>query len=474
MPKSTKHQREAEAKLEKQCEQIDKEMNSHVHEDANDAKQLEEILVALKEFNADKARDILQHSISSIEYLIKPKAKADRLTSPLTCKYALHAVLAPLVSEKCHDVLDNMNDEDIQTLKKCISIAKFYPRPSKSGNDSDIATTEEKISTRKEILHVSSGGSVVPVEHALSENQIIVLKRELKVYQLEKEFTEEENADKKQASEFWSDAIAELDRWFNAIETYKRTSKYVPLATEVLDDKKGEPKAEKILIKDQDLLLTIKQVAERLGTTPQKVYAHISRCLNGKNQDSAAKVKEYFVFTTKEGKKQVQALRESCFEEYKKLFASIRKYNRKPKEIEETANAQDVAHKTLLDVKATESTATAIIRLIEIAAQYDIKHGELESAKNDLTLVQKAMIGQTDPQKVDELANKILAANTVVKQKTTEFETCVQAKNLLNKKDSAQTAKAEAEQSLVKATKDLDEVFVNIATFLESVKQNQH
>lgn len=465
MPKSTKHQREAEAKLEKQCEQIDKEMNSHVHEDANDAKQLEEILVALKEFNADKARDILQHSISSIEYLIKPKAKADRLTSPLTCKYALHAVLAPLVSEKCHDVLDNMNDEDIQTLKKCISIAKFYPRPSKSGNDSDIATTEEKINTRKEILHVSSGGSVVPIEHALSENQIIVLKRELKVYQLEKEFTEEENTDKKQASEFWSDAIAELDRWFNAIETYKRTSKYVPLATEVLDDKKGEPKAEKILIKDQDLLLTIKQVAERLGTTPQKVYAHISRCLNGKNQDSAAKVKEYFVFTTKEGKKQVQALRESCFEEYKKLFASIRKYNRKPKAIEQqpvvqpkvekTAKPQNVAHKDYTDVKAAEAIVKALKAMLEEA----IAKTESSKAKRNDIIAQ--MQNESDTVKFDALTDQVKQVNTEVAEAEKEQE----AINFLVEqgKQKIKTVQ-DAESALLAAQADL-------FAFIDSAKQ---
>ena len=128
--------------------------------------------------------------------------------------------------------------------------------------------------------------------------------------------------------------------------------------------------------------------------------------------------------------------------------------------------------KTLLDLKALETTATAIIKLIEIASQYEAKSAELATANKELEAAQEEMYGETDTQKIRSITGKILDAAQTRDQKEIEVATSAKAKELLEQKQSAQADKDNAEQALSDANKKLDDVFLNIATFLESLKQN--
>ena len=472
MPKEYKKiQREQAATRAEEQEKLDQENAVHVLKDEKDAKKLEEILDALEQCDTAKMLDIIKHHPYNIASLIQPKNNAwaaahgfeEQLTSGLTCPYALHAVLVPLVSEDCDSVLNEMTDYDIGVLKSSIDFALQLSRPSTFVID-EIAKLEKELETHRgiKIVHDGLGGST-ETTYPLKEDEFIIKQRELKAKKVEKQFVEKKKDDNKENKnekkhDLWEDACEQLQRWAGAIKVFIRTKPLQVISAEPKKLKRSLKLKQKM---PMDMLLTIPQLADILKTTPSKIYAHVSRCLNSKNQTVIDKINTWFVFKIKNGKRQVHAIRESCVKPYSELFAKIRPYNRKEKSnpaktapvvAKKPANATT---KTLSDLQALAAYADGLVEICNKAKT------ELDNANKKFADAGARVVKETDAKKRTGLIEKMDKANDAVlaaeKAYNEAFGNLSEAKSLLQAHLDAESA--------------LNVVNARIAKFLE--KQNQ-
>ena len=411
----------AETRQQRATRKFDEQQRAHM--DKVDADNMTATLRALLNLDTTKAREIIKNPRG-----IKSLMETER---GLVCLYVMHAIVLALISEDCDTILNEMSDDNIAILRTCVSIAKKTPR----GDPIAIKDTEAKRleSKKSGLTKLSDGKTREMTQHEKWENEFM-----LKSLEICKKVSDEA---------FWQDSITQLDKWADKIDTFKR---------------------KEVLLETQDTLLTIKEVADKLGTTPGKVYNHISRCLTGKNQADAAKINELFVFKDiKDGKKQVSGLRESCFEEYKKLFGKIRPYNRKPQEVKEPTNAEPketvvaqapVAQPQkdgLLGVTALHAFLGGLYKLLDEAK------AELEAANNDYTKTFDALGKASNQVGRSMLIAQLGVANTAIsnaQSKVDDLEKRINDGNAaLKAKENADQAASVAKENLDKAKKELDD-----------------
>ena len=401
----------AETKKQRATRELYEQQRAYM--DKVDADNITATLRALLNFDTAKAREIIKNP-RGIKSLMDTQ-------HGLVCLHAMHAVALALVSEDCDTILNEMSDADIAVLRECISIAKKIHR----GDPNNIKTFEAKrLESRESGLKTLSDGQTCEMtQHEKWENEVM-----LKSLEICKKVSDEA---------FWQDSITQLDKWGNKIDNFKR---------------------EKVLLKPQDTLLKITQVAEKLDTTPKKVYQHISRCLNGKNKNVAAKIKELFEFKDIKGRERISGLHESCFEEYKKLFGQIRPYNRKPKAVE---NKPAVQPKTtqkagiMLRVTALRTFLDGLVALLNEAK------AELTAAKNDYNKTLGDLGQESDPEKRSKLIEQLAYTNTAIANAQSKVADTEKRLNngtvALQAKENADRAASAAQVNLDKAKKELND-----------------
>ena len=422
--------------------------------DKKDAEKIRETLDALLNFDSIKAREIIKNP--------RDIASLMQLNRGLVCIYVMHAVAIALVSENCSEVLNEMSDDDIATLRKCISGAKQLKRPNAALTESAIQERQERRESGK--IKLSKNGetrNMTPYEYW--ENEVML--KSMAIYQ------------KVNAGTFWQDAIDQLQRWTDAIETFERADKMKMKIINTEPVKKVEKAKVKAKKMAKLMLLTIKQLSDKLNaagleSTPKKIQHHVERCL-AKGGDIANKIKTWFVFeeTAKCAKGFIAD--ENYFEQYKKEFASIRAYHRKPKAkqqepvvAESPKPAEPDTPKTMLDVRAMDAFLTSLIELYEKA------NDDMEAAKQKRKSIATQINAETDEEKIEKMTNELADINAEVKQHKSVVDQLSRAKALADKKNQALDAKNAAERALRDAEVSFNSVVEEIAAFIESAKQN--
>ena len=350
------------------------------------------------------------------------------------CLYAMHAIAAVLVNENCPDILNEMTDEDIAILQKCVSIAKQLPHPhTKFISQSEKERLERKHSGR---IKLSDDTTRAMTQFEVLENDVML--NSLAIYK------------KVENEQCWQDALNGLQILTDAIATFKRQSKN--------QESTG-----------LEEIWTIQQLAEKLDVPVYHVYNHVkhqilrshSSLARKIGQESIDEMRNWFICVKEQGTYKRYVFRAKYFDEYKQVFTTRRTRSVKTKS---KTQKQNTKHSTQLDIRVMEVKLAAIIKLCTQAEQ------ELNDAIKKRQSVQNAIGQETDDDKISELSVELVQHNDSVKQKKQIVERFKTIKSLYQQQQQAKDAKTSAEHALYDATKSLDAINAEIAAML-STKQ---
>ena len=438
------------------------EFQEHVHTDHNDAALLMEVLDALEGVQKERAQGILVNNPGSLLSLSKPKSAGnDALTSPLTCPYALHAVIVPLVGSDYKAILDTMEDRNIRILSNCIDIVIKFPRP---GNFvlSDIEKLKLEIKNRKATsVKTDYLGGIIPIERTLTESELIYKQRELRAKEVASQFVFNES---RPDSDIWTETIEDLNKLSAAVDAAmleRGIDKSAPVHTASAEKEEEATDTEQPIWTINDLAKALND--NGIEASVKKIQGHISRKL--KKPDEAAKIETWFVF--KQGVLNAQGFRSQYFAMYQEMFTNIRPYNRKSKEVEKTTEAQT---KETVVVQAPVAQPQKVDGLLGITALRTFLDGlvallneakaELDAAKNNYNKTLSDLGQESDPEKRSELIGQLSQANTAVsnaQSKVDDIKKRLDDGNAaLKAKEDADHAASVAQENMDKAKKELD------------------
>lgn len=272
-------------------------------------------------------------------------------THNFKCLYALHAIVITLISSNCADILNDMSDENIATLKKCISIAKKY-------DQQDVKTLNDQIAQRKKKTKGLSAEEQLENRHMIQALCI---------------------AAKVNDGLFWADSIKELNKWSTAIDNFVRTPR---------PQKKPEIQTPK---QKSSEYWTIKQLAQQLGGEKEyNIRNHITPYLKGKK---TGPISDWFV--SKDGK---IVFKSEHLSEYKAALDE-----RKGKTTQPTQ--KPIQLKNMLDVKAFIALVKALQKQEEQMFQ------KLKSAKEAVEHLRDKIANETNDNELTKLLDSAVARN---------------------------------------------------------------
>lgn len=384
--------------------------------DAKDLENLAETLAAVSNLDATKARALVMTPQIILKLLNK--------TNNIRCPYILHAIFLALAAEDPYQIMDKMTTEDIDTLKRCINVAKSY----KFDIDPSIITTQ--IKSRK-----APQPNLTSRQHL--DNELVITSLMIS----------------KQVVLHWNDASQALQQWTDAMETFTKVKGTKTVA---------EPEIQKA-----NELLSYKQVAEKIGNTKAiDVYNHITRQIFAAKSKLIAttepktitEIRGWFVKSSR-GSYKSYMLKSQFFDEYEKLFN--KRSIRSPRK-----SASCTTRMGQLGIKAMETELSAILKLYNKAAQ------ESDNAIQKRQFIQQELAMEINDDRIDELSAMLKKANSEVKSKKAVVEKFERAKILYEKQQQAKSAKDAAEKALREANASLKDVNADIAMFLSKTELN--
>ena len=150
-----------------------------------DAQFVNDVLTSMN-FKENSARELIMQ-VDTIRDVIQVTEGHN-----IRCFYALHAIFLALLSVDCTDVLNEMSDVDIRVLAKCISVAKSRPCPDKNALEQSLNSLQNK-------GYVPSSPDGISKAAYVNSNKIM-----------------------HHVADLWDDAVAELNRWGDAIDNFER------------------------------------------------------------------------------------------------------------------------------------------------------------------------------------------------------------------------------------------------------------
>lgn len=368
-------------------------------------------------------------------YLIQKPQKIKPLlgegeNNHLRCTIAMHALAISLFSTECHDVLNDMTNEDIEALSECISIAK-------EEDAQDSTKLREAIKQRRQNTENS---------YKDQENKAMISSLNLQLELIE-------NND-------WDSAVKELDKWSDAIQNFVRTHKQ---QAEVEMPKKREEV--ELLTTDEVKYLTTDELANEMGITVKQLRTFKS---HSKNR-SGSNFEEYF-----EKINNRLFFKAKFLEKFKAIYENRdTKRGRKPQNKQNGSLPQPVATKktetkqtvttnqqdtsNLLDIKALSAYVNKLVELLNVA------NNELIAAKTKSQELRNMLATEQDEEKVTKLLSQATQVNADVQQK--------------KQNTNAITEKHNTAQKLLQDYNDAKKLFMDvqqeIKTFMKST-QNQH
>lgn len=340
----------------------------------------------------------------------------------LRCTIAMHALAISLFEAKCHDVLNDMTNEDIEALSECISIAK-------KENAQDSTKLREYLKQRWQNTKNS---------YKDQENEAMIFSLNLQAELIE-------NND-------WDSAVKELDKWSDAIQNFVRTPKQ---QAEVEMPKKRE----------EVEFLTTDELAKKMGITKKQLDTFKSHSKARSGLDFGKyfeKINNRLFFNAK------------FLAEFKAIYENRdTKRGRKPKNKQNGSLPQPVATKktetkqtvttnqqdtsNLLDIKALSAYVNKLVELLNVA------NNELVAAKTKSQELRNMLATEQEEENVTKLLLQATETNADVQQKK-------QNVNAINEKYNVA-------QKLLQDYNEAKKLFMDvqqeIKTFMKST-QNQH
>ena len=371
----------------------------------NDAEIIESISFdILGKFDAEKARCLIMQPENLINLI--QNSKHDK--HELTCFYAVHAILLALVEYECAEILSQMPDYNIETLKQCIAVVKKHPRP-------DAELIENMINER--LIGCHSG---TDHEDWINDNMI----KSLKIA--------------KNIECMWDDAVAELQRWDKGIGVFKRSEPVQELIKELASKE----------VKEEPELWSMDELAAKLGSKSKNAF-QVKKCAIIKaHPDRADEINNWFVRGFGAGKpmlfkpgyfKQLQSLwgKKTAQKNVTKQNDANMKTDVKPciKELA-TDVKTDVkgAPVTLVDLKGFEAYIKVLQELCK-NTEIQVRDAESEYAK----IAEKIPTADSDTRR--DLLERALAADKVAEKHRAALADCQTrldcANNLLQDRNRA-------------------------------------
>ena len=371
--------------------------------DKNDADKIIKTLNALLKFDAVKARELIK-TPSALRALINKE-------TGLTCIYAMHAIVFTLFDENCANVLNEMTDEDIATLKQCISDAKKLHRPNIDSVKAHKSTRSEMQKNHTIVINPKTNETRKMTSHEIwvNDQELKSLSVYGKVY------------------DWWDDSIVQLDKWSDAIDNFVRTAPENTPAPAVAADVAPVKK-----------LLSTDELMKLFGVK-KGIFQKVNRQMS-KEQDTTW-------FTCKRGIN--RKFRAEFLEQYTAWFKSVREQRNDACVKPATKKPGKITN--MLDVKALEAALATIIEMGKNSKE------ELNTATNIRKAVQDAIFNETDEDKIAKLSAELTHTNDIVKEKKSVYEQFNRANDLYKK--------------LYKAQESLNTITNEVSTFIESVKQ---
>lgn len=359
---------------------------------------------------------LLKLDTSKAVELIKKPAIVEGLinhTNHIPCLFAMHAIALALIGQDYSDILNNMTDKDIATLKKCIVMAKQIPQ-----QDSDLLNKHIEMRKNKE--------ATLPTT-IYSENRTMIMS--LKI------------ASKICENAFWNDCVDELNKWTVAIDGFVRKPKEtIKPAVEIV-----APVTKEVATKKEPEYWPIKVLAEKLGDVkPSAIIYHV--------KNAKPRIKKLFKVDNDRW-----FFNSECFETYKKAFErrrtrttnSVPAANTKPKtKKQKSTKIEPKQNKTLLDLKTLSAYIEKLVEMIKTAEQ------RLNSAKTESETLRNSLSQEQNEERINELLDLAKTANKNVVDAKQELQ------ELTNKRDTAiqlHKTQQEAEQKLAEINKQITE-----------------
>jgi len=376
--------------------------------------------------DANVARVLLASKTYDIFNLIQNNEKHE-----LKCFYALHAILLALISEDTNDILKEMSNTNIDVLKKCIVIAQKRKRPNAK-------IVQDKLDTRS--VEIAMG---IAQDSVVNKGMIKTAQIALNV------------------GVFWNEAIAELQKWSDAVDNCKKTR--LEKSVEPINQITVSQSDDNSKTKEEVELWTTDILVEKLGCK-SKGYFHTKKSeIIKNNADRADEINGWFIVRWH----RPALFKAKFFDELQKLWVKGAKQKPVKKVKEKVPATKPVVNKeekqtiikrpkTLSDVKALE---TYIAALRELCDNADKAVKSSEDAYAD------AIKEATNAKPADrhELLERALKANDKIAEAQAtfdEFKQCLDAANKLL-------------QDKKRAEEKLRNVNAEIAKVLQEFKQNQ-
>ena len=441
MPKlNTKQQKLAHQTA---VEERKKKIENQLLRDANDARRVDDILSALTQIDETKARDIIKHS-GALCHLINRKADEG-----ITCRYAVHAMVIALKNADCKSILNDMTDDEILAWGICIEIAKSHAYPEQKEIDSVSRLTREyreKLESHQttDRSGVDSNGNAIYVKRDLTQDEMELIKRKLRTWSIYEQIIPQET---------WNKAVAELERWADAIDTFKREPQQIS--------------TESAKTAETDELWTMDQLAEFLGITKAQVIH--------KNKSVPADKKALWF----DGNTRSRRFISKYKDEYKAWSDARANENKAKKTAKPVVTKPDPkpakqhSKKTMLDVRAMDAFLAKLVEMCEKARS----DKEAAEQKREAVAAQITAAAQntanTDERKIEKLTKKLVKLNAEIKQHRSVVEHLERAQSLVDKKNQALDAKNAAARALRDAEESFNSVVEEIAAFIESAIQHK-
>lgn len=351
----------SETKLQKHLRQQASDNQQQI--DCKDAQTITDMFNALLSLDVASAQEIIK----------KPHAIKGLIdgTHNFRCVFAMHAIVIALISCDCLDILNDMTDAEIATLKECISIAKQFQHQDTALLDSSIAQRRAELNT------------LAPKQRTESQHMILALTIASKVNN----------------PALWDECIKELNKWSDAIDGFVRQPQQNSAPTQT-----PEPQ-----------YWSIRELAKKLGGINEyHIRNHIRACTS---KGETNQVQDWFI--TQNGRIKFNS---EHFTEYQALFQAYKaKSAKKPSE---PAKAESVLVKpakfnNLLDIKAFVAYLKALEQEEERIFQ------KLKSAREISERIRADIASETNETKLAHLLESATQQNELVIEIKKEYATVV-------------------------------------------------
>lgn len=373
------------------------ELNNYLKAIDNDAAFIDSVHdCVLQSLDTKMARELLVTKTYDIFNLAQDNEKHE-----LKCFYALHAILLALVSEERNNILNEMSDAGIDTLKKCIVIAKKRMRPN-------VKIVKDKRDMRSNEIAMGIAQNSVVNNGMIKTAQIAL-----------------------NVGAFWNEAIAELQKWSDAVDNYKKTR--LEKSVEPINQITVSQSDDNSKTKEEVELWTTDMLAEKLGCKSKGSFHTKKSEIIKNNANRADEINSWFIIRWH----RPALFKAEFFDKLQKLWVKgakqkpVKKVKEKVPATKPVVNKEEKQKpikqpKTLSDVKALEAYIAALQTLSDNA-------GKAVKSSEDAYADAMQKVTNAKPADRRELLERALKANDKIAEDQATFDEFKQRLDTANK-----------------------------------------